>query len=588
MKSKVINYSSLFLALSLLMLMFNGCQKKDDDNDDLIPPGDTTTVDALTEADIQAIDAMLLDSITKFIDLRFPDNTSVYDFLMLHDPSFLAQHPSGKTSDNADLENKNALLISRMLGVGYHLADRSQHIDNEAVPNLNGIFYSFGSKQYQVRKPPRAGTCNMDKSYHGLDCSGFIFQLADQAYMQLDTFQNECGTGYLKNEDNYNNALAGNDYDGIKAVNIGPRKLEDLAIGDIIVWNYGHCGICDGKVGNDIGMLNCSGYPSSNCEQNFSIARGVVRRKLTNGYLNYEGGSQVIRFSGHCFELAADTNVSDNSVEIWASGGTPPFEFSLDGGAFEEVGAFVYNAPYNPHKTYTDLLPGEHYVKVKDMLDCEDSLAFTISLCDGTLDLAVSRSGKTLTASATGGTPPYQYNFNGTFSSNTVSDMVSDGRYSVVVEDANGCTDTVTDCFSDVVINSITCTPLNLVDEHPRGQFSISYSSATGLIPSVFIFFNNQYIMSGWLITGGNSSTYTPNLTYCDNSGMQIPYTASLGFTGTEYNRTVNFLLSNTDQILGASNISFRISNYCNGISVCPSGPYHQTDLWSSEYNISW
>lgn len=590
MKKRAIGLWAVLLILSFLLLILDGCKKKGLEIEAQSSSiNDTVSVDALTEEDIQAIDAMRIDTIAKFVDLRFSDGSSVRNFLTLHDSAFLNQYPSGKTSFNNDLDYKNAMLITRMLAFGYHLEDRSQHVYNEALPNHTGVAYSFGSKQYFIRKKPRAGNCNTQVAYHGLDCSGFIFQLADKADMHFDTSQFECGTSYLKNAQNYNNALTGIEFNGLKAVNIGARKLADLAIGDIIVWNYGHCGICDGKIGNDIGMLNCSSYSSEKCEKNFLPERGVVRKVLTEGYLNnYKGGSQVIRFTGNCFELAADTNVSNNGVEVWASGGTPPFKFSLDGGAFEEVGNFVFNSPYNPHKTYLNLLPGPHFVKVKDMLECEDSLAVIISQCNGTLNLAVNRTGKILTASATGGAPPYQFKFyNEPYSSSNIYNMEYEGRYSVVVKDINNCTDTLVDCFSDVVINSITCTPMNLIDIHPNGNFSISYSTATGLIPSFLIFNNNEYILSNWLITGGNSSFYIPNLNYCSSSGFQVPYTHSQG-SGTVYNRTLFFILNNQDKVLGASQISFRLGNYCNGTSACPLGPYHQDDLWSSVYSISW
>ncbi|MGZ5303944.1 MAG: SprB repeat-containing protein, partial [Bacteroidia bacterium] len=81
--------------------------------------------------------------------------------------------------------------------------------------------------------------------------------------------------------------------------------------------------------------------------------------------------------------------------------------------------------------------------------------------CAG-LTVTTSRSGKTITATATGGSGPYSYKLlnyfytSPSFVSSNQIDLVYDGSYAVIVKDINGCMDTSDwACVDDVTITSM-------------------------------------------------------------------------------------------------------------------------------------
>ncbi len=216
--------------------------------------------------------------------------------------------------------------------------------------------------------------------------------------------------------------------------------------------------------------------------------------------------------------------------------------------------------------------------------------AINNSLCNGTLEVSESRSGKTITASATGGTPPYQFKFvNGpgqAFSSDATFDLISNGNYSVIVKDVNGCTDTVVNCINDVAV-SVTCVASDTVNEFPAGNLRITYTSALGLLPEFVMFFGSDYILGGYLVTGGN--IFDSNMPdYCLQSGYSVPALTFWGSTGTDNNRTLSYNVPNGVNPLGSSNLSIVLKNDCSGTSLCPSGPENQSTLWSQNYNFTW
>ena len=133
---------------------------------------------------------------------------------------------------------------------------------------------------------------------------------------------------------------------------------------------------------------------------------------------------------------------SDGEIHIvGVSNGTPPYEYSIDGGPFSATASF------------TGLGAATYQINIRDAGACEDStmitltdpapLAFTEVVsnisCVGLTD------GSILAGGATGGTPPYTYSLNGgPFVSSPNFTGLSAGTYSIVIQDANTCQDSVT------------------------------------------------------------------------------------------------------------------------------------------------
>lgn len=127
----------------------------------------------------------------------------------------------------------------------------------------------------------------------------------------------------------------------------------------------------------------------------------------------------------------------DGSISVTASGGTPPYTFQWSNG---DTGNFADN-----------LSGGQVTVTATDANGCSNSASFTIPepapinlgnsqvtqvTCDTTSDGSI-------TVIVSGGTPPYTYLWGDGFTG-SVRDSLPEGSYSVLVLDANECSDTAT------------------------------------------------------------------------------------------------------------------------------------------------
>ncbi|MDO8367512.1 MAG: T9SS type A sorting domain-containing protein, partial [Saprospiraceae bacterium] len=123
---------------------------------------------------------------------------------------------------------------------------------------------------------------------------------------------------------------------------------------------------------------------------------------------------------------------TDGSITANASGGISPYLFSLNNGPFLALNVF------------SSLVPGEYTVTVRDGIGVETSIMVTVQE-PTELIVSASVAANTITSTATGGTPNYQYSLNGGAqqSSGTFSNLTP-GTYTVVTTDANGCTASVT------------------------------------------------------------------------------------------------------------------------------------------------
>ncbi len=133
------------------------------------------------------------------------------------------------------------------------------------------------------------------------------------------------------------------------------------------------------------------------------------------------------------------------AITVFAGGGTPAYQFSLDGIQFKD------------HGTYTNLLVGTYKVIVRDTNSCVLEVPFTITEPGAALSGVISKvnvacfaqQNGSLTMTATGGTLPYAYSWNTVPVQTTATAVnLAPGNYSVLVTDSLGCTiigrDTIT------------------------------------------------------------------------------------------------------------------------------------------------
>ena len=129
--------------------------------------------------------------------------------------------------------------------------------------------------------------------------------------------------------------------------------------------------------------------------------------------------------------------VSDGSIIVAVTGGTPPYQYVLGTGAPQSSNVF------------SGIIGGSYSITVYDAKPCSFSLStVTVSNANSTLAVTatttddsgcLTRNGS-VTLSATGGTPPYKYSFNSsTPSATTTFNGIAAGTYGAVVADNSGC-----------------------------------------------------------------------------------------------------------------------------------------------------
>ncbi|MFB6306760.1 MAG: SprB repeat-containing protein, partial [Flavobacteriales bacterium] len=213
-------------------------------------------------------------------------------------------------------------------------------------------------------------------------------------------------------------------------------------------------GLCDGR----IQFTSTSG---GNSPYDYSINGGASFFTDSTDFPNQCAGTYtlIVRDANGCDDTASveigepdSLNVTlsvdsvtcngdcDGEITASATGGTPSYEFNLNGGAFQASG------------TFSNLCPGNYQIVAQDANGCTDtatadvfepdSLTTSASVdsvsCNGTCDGEV-----TLTAS--GGTPGYEYKIDtsgANFQSNSTFSNLCAGSYDFITRDANGCLDT--------------------------------------------------------------------------------------------------------------------------------------------------
>jgi hypothetical protein len=131
---------------------------------------------------------------------------------------------------------------------------------------------------------------------------------------------------------------------------------------------------------------------------------------------------------------------ASGAITVIATGGTTPYQYSLNGGAFQSTGTF-------PNQT-----PGTDTVTVKDANGCTattqislaNPVALVVSVVASNPKCAASSDGS-ITVTASGGTGIFTYSLNsGVAQSSNVFSNLAGGVFTVTVTDSNGCTATAT------------------------------------------------------------------------------------------------------------------------------------------------
>lgn len=183
--------------------------------------------------------------------------------------------------------------------------------------------------------------------------------------------------------------------------------------------------------------LDGANFTSNNSFTGLSKGAYTLTIKDANGLL----ASSLVNVGSACVTASATpTNGtcgnSNGSILVSGTGGTPPYQYSIDGVNFQTAGTFpgLSAAPYT--------------VTIKDAVGLTNQTTVTLGNSPGpTLqqinptNATCSNNDGALVIDATGGLPPLQYSLDGAyFQSSPQFNRLANGNYVAVVKDANGCT----------------------------------------------------------------------------------------------------------------------------------------------------
>lgn len=207
------------------------------------------------------------------------------------------------------------------------------------------------------------------------------------------------------------------------------------------------------------------------------------------------------------------------TITITMSNGVAPYSYVLDGGAAQASNSF------------TNLASGAHTVAVTDAQGCTVTINATVAApapLAGTA--ATTASGCTPSGSVTitmsNGVAPYTYALDGgtAQSSNTFTGVAA-GPHSIVVNDGQGCTATITATVAAPapLSGSSTTTASGC---NPTGSITVTMASSSGVAPF-------QYALDGAAAQGSNTFNNVAagphSIVVTDAQGCTVTITASVG-----------------------------------------------------------
>ncbi|MFK8055423.1 MAG: reprolysin-like metallopeptidase [Saprospiraceae bacterium] len=182
------------------------------------------------------------------------------------------------------------------------------------------------------------------------------------------------------------------------------------------------------------------------------------------------------------------------SISVNPSGGSQPFMYRLDNGAFQ----------ISPN--FSGLGAGTYSVTVRDVNGLEFTLTSIVITEPNALTLSASASGPSINALGAGGTSPYTYSIGGAFQSSGNFTNLADDTYLVTVRDANGCE---TDLAVIVAASNLSVTLSVEVPIFCNGDLGILLAAASDGVPPYMYSLNNGPQQTDNLFSNLSEGTYT-------------------------------------------------------------------------------
>ncbi|WPO80338.1 T9SS type A sorting domain-containing protein [Flavobacterium sp. KACC 22761] len=201
--------------------------------------------------------------------------------------------------------------------------------------------------------------------------------------------------------------------------------------------------------------------------------------------------------------VATQMIVDQNTIIVTANGGTPPYQYSLNGINFQSSNVF------------SNVAPGNYNVSVSDSEGCSATVNTTVApflnlTAFVTKDLDCSGNGNNgiITANATGGQAPYTYSINGfTYQTSNIFNNLNAGTYSITVKDA---LNSVSNPFALTIAPLVNVTGVALVtDATSCNTASIKVQATSGQAPFYYSMDNGQTFTNSNVFSNLAPGNYT-------------------------------------------------------------------------------
>lgn len=232
------------------------------------------------------------------------------------------------------------------------------------------------------------------------------------------------------------------------------------------------------------------------------------------------------------------------SITISATGGTTPYQYSINNGSF-----------YQSSNAFTNLSEGNNTVIVKDINNCVTSTQVvtitqpsTISVSVNSVNLSCNESNDgTITISSTGGTLPHQYSINGgtNYQSSNVFSNLLPTTYNIIVQDINNCLSSSQNItITEPSLLSFSATQSN-ISCNGSNNGSITVTASGGTTPYQYSSDNGQSFQSANTFSNLSDNTYIVLIKDANNctsnsQSFNITEPSEVSFTSTQNNVVCN------------------------------------------------
>jgi hypothetical protein len=174
----------------------------------------------------------------------------------------------------------------------------------------------------------------------------------------------------------------------------------------------------------------------------------------------------------------ATCGLANGSITVVTTGGTAPITYT-----------WSHDNTISANMA-SDLPAGDYVIIGTDNLGCRDTIVVSVSNTAGPVanitafnDNACAQANGSVTVGFNGGTPPYTYTWSHDMTlMDSVAQGLMAGTYIVIVSDANGCADTISQTIVDAPILGVVVSQIDSSNCDPgTGTISVTASGGTGM-----------------------------------------------------------------------------------------------------------